>query len=49
LYDLVLNGSELASGSIRCHRRDVQEKIFNVIGLPLERGAGAFRFHARCL
>src|SRR5262249_46285295 len=34
LYDAVVNGNELCSGSIRCHRRDVQEKLFEVIGLP---------------
>jgi aspartyl-tRNA synthetase len=33
LYDLVLNGFELASGSIRCHRREIQRRIFDVIGL----------------
>ncbi len=33
LYDLVLNGFELASGSIRCHRREIQNRIFDVIGL----------------
>lgn len=35
-YDLVLNGYELSSGSIRIHRRELQNKIFQLLGLPDE-------------
>jgi aspartyl-tRNA synthetase len=35
-YDLVCNGAELASGSIRIHRRELQEKVFGVLGYSKE-------------
>jgi len=41
-YDLVCNGEEVAGGSIRIHRRDVQEKIFGLIGLDEEEAQERF-------
>ncbi len=43
-YDLVLNGMELGSGSIRIHRQPLQEKIFNIIGLQKEEVQQRFGF-----
>ncbi len=41
-YDLVCNGHEIAGGSIRIHRRDIQEKVFDLIGLDLEEAKAQF-------
>ena len=41
-YDLVCNGSELASGSIRIHHRDLQEKIFSVLGYSTQQVQALF-------
>lgn len=43
-YDLVLNGEELGSGSIRIHREDIQEKVFKVIGINREQAREKFGF-----
>jgi aspartyl-tRNA synthetase len=41
-YDFVLNGMECAGGSIRIHRREVQERVFDLLGI--ERGEAQYRF-----
>ncbi len=43
-YDLVLNGFEIAGGSIRLHDPEVQKRVFNVIGLSDEEGRDKFGF-----
>ncbi len=43
-YDMVLNGTELGSGSIRIHRQDVQAKVFEAIGLSDEEARNKFGY-----
>jgi aspartyl-tRNA synthetase len=43
-YDIVLNGTELGSGSIRIHRKDVQQQIFNSLGMSNEEAHERFGF-----
>ena len=44
LYDLVLNGYELASGSIRIHDPELQKRIFKIVGFDEEEGQKKFGF-----
>ena len=43
-YDIVLNGTELGSGSIRIHRKDVQSEIFRSLGMSDEEAKARFGF-----
>jgi len=46
-YDLVLNGNELGSGSVRIHQRDLQQKIFDILGLDADEVQQRFGFLLR--
>jgi aspartyl-tRNA synthetase len=43
-YDIVCNGNEIGGGSIRIHRRDIQNRVFNVMGIGEEEAQAQFGF-----
>ena len=48
-YDVVLNGTELGSGSIRIHRQDIQRQIFRALGMTEEEARNRFGFFLEAL
>src|SRR5437867_11909651 len=48
-YDVVLNGTELGSGSIRIHRQDIQRKIFRALGMTEEEARSRFGYFLEAL
>jgi aspartyl-tRNA synthetase len=48
-YDVVLNGMELGSGSIRIHRQDIQKRIFRALGMTDEEARSRFGFFLEAL
>ena len=49
LYDLVLNGNEMASGSIRIHRPEDQQRVFDLVGFSREEAEAKFGWFLRAL
>lgn len=47
-YDLVYNGVEIGGGSLRIYRRDIQSKVFELIGLSAEEAQAKFGYLLDC-
>jgi len=48
-YDMVINGIEIGGGSIRIHRKDMQEKVFDLLGLSEDEAQQKFGFFLKTL
>ena len=48
-YDIILNGNEVAGGSIRIHQPDIQAKVFGLLGIPPEKAQERFGFFLKAL
>ena len=49
LYDLVVNGNEMGSGSVRIHQPDVQRRVFDLVNIPQEEADAKFGWFLRAL